>query len=82
MIAIKDAVISASKFIMELFPDAKGLRLEQVEMSGPGWQVVMSFTLGEPSSLALVIGQSNRLFKEVAISDTTGEALGLRMWKV
>jgi hypothetical protein len=82
MVTVKDAVKGAGQFVSELFPDAKNLRLEQVESGGPLWRVVMSFQLGEPSGLAAVIGHEGRLFKEVDVDADTGEGTALRMWKL
>jgi hypothetical protein len=83
MITVKDAVKSAGQFVSELFPEAKNLRLEQVENGGPTWRVVMSFYLGEPSSFAVAMGTGQqRLFKEVDVDAATGVGTALRMWKL
>jgi hypothetical protein len=81
MITVKEAVKGAGEFVSELFPEAKNLRLEQVEGGSPVWKVVLSFNYGEPSGLAAVVGQG-RLFKQVDIDADTGEATALRMWKL
>jgi len=81
MVTVKEAVRGAGQFVSELFPDAKSLRLEQVESGGPLWRVVMSFQLSEPSGLAVALGQDGRLFKEVDVDADTGEGTALRIWK-
>jgi hypothetical protein len=81
MVTVKDAVKGAGQFVSELFPEAKNLRLEQVEKGGPLWRVVMSFQIEEPSGLAAVMGYQGRMFKEVDVDADTGKGTALRMWK-
>ena len=84
MTTIKEAVATASTFILELYPEAQDLRLEQIEMSGNKWEVVMSFRASDHSSRMVSLGQPvqpSRIFKEVDVNRTTGEAVGLRMFK-
>ena len=81
MITVKDAVKGAGEFVTELFPEAKDVRLEQVERHMALWQVIMSFKIGETSGLSAALGQQNRLFKEVDVDADSGEPTALRMWK-
>jgi hypothetical protein len=81
MITVKEAVASATLFVTDLFPNALDLRLEQVEMIGSWWRVVISFKFSEPSTLLLAMGAQNRLFKEVDVDRESGQAVALRMFK-
>lgn len=81
MITVKQAVVSATSFVADLFANAQDLRLEQVEMFGSSWRIVISFKLSEPSTLLLAMGGSNRIFKEVDVDRESGEATALRMFK-
>lgn len=80
--SIKDAVASASHFVEDLYPQARDIRLEEIQPDETSkWKVVLSFQIGESSSLASVIGNSNRLFKSVEVDRDTSEPLSLAIWK-
>ena len=82
MIGVKDAVKSATEFVADLYPGARDIRLEEVEVdAGPQqWSVVLSFNTGEPSTLASVMGEQ-RFFKQVAVQLDSGEPTGLKIWR-
>jgi hypothetical protein len=79
---MKGAVQAAFAFAKDMFPEAKDLRLEEVEAKSGGWSVVVSFTTGEPGTLSQVMGGgAPRLFKTIAIDSESGQAQSLKVWK-
>jgi len=78
--SVKQAVNAAIGFVEDLFPEAKGIRLEQVEPHSAVWSVVLSFDTGEPSTLASVMGGEKRIFKAVEIDSLSGEPQALKVW--
>jgi hypothetical protein len=81
-IDMKGAVQSAFAFTKDMFPQAKDIRLEEVEPGSVGWTVVISFSTGEPGTLAQVMGGgAPRLFKTIAVDSTSGKAQSLKVWK-
>jgi len=81
MIGVKEAVQAAATSVESLYPNARGIRLEEVQYVGPFWSVVMSFNTGEPTTLASVMGNETRLFKTVEIDPDTGNLVALKVWK-
>jgi hypothetical protein len=82
MVDMRQAVNKAVAFAKDFYPEAKDIRLEQVEPVSAGWSVVVSFTTGEPSSLAFALGQGqSRIFKTITIDAGSGQAQSLRIWK-
>ncbi len=82
MIGVKDAVKSATEFVADLYPGARDIRLEEVEVDPEEqqqWSVVLSFKTGESGTLASVMGEQ-RLFKQVAIQLESGQPISLRIW--
>lgn len=81
-IDMKGAVQAAFAFTKDMFPQAKDIRLEEVEPGSVGWTVVISFSTGEPGTLAQVMGGgAPRLFKTIAVDSTDGKAQSLKVWK-
>lgn len=79
---MKGAVQSAFAFTKDMFPQAKDIRLEEVEPGSVGWTVVISFSTGEPGTLAQVMGGgAPRLFKTIAVDSASGKAQSLKVWK-
>jgi len=79
---MKGAVQAAIAFAKDMFPQAKDIRLEEVEARSGGWSVVISFVSGEPGTLAQVMGGgAPRLFKTIAIDSASGNAQSLKVWK-
>ena len=81
MVGVKDAVRSATSFVEELYPQAKDIRLEEVEPAGSVWSVVLSFETDERSGLSYVMGTDTRLFKSVSVDSDNGAPLSLKVWK-
>jgi len=46
----------------------------------PQWRVVVSFRLGEPGTLAEVMGGDPRLYREVYIDPKSGSLRSMRTW--
>jgi hypothetical protein len=81
-IDMKGAVKAAIAFTEDFYPQAKDIRLEEVEPSSNGWSVVVSFKSGEPGTLAQVMGEgAPRLFKTISIDEVSGKAQSLKVWK-
>ena len=79
---MKGAVQAAFAFAKDMFPQAKDLRLEEVEANSGGWSVVISFATGEPGTLSQVMGGgAPRLFNTIAIDSESGQAQSLKVWK-
>jgi hypothetical protein len=79
---MKSAVQAAIAFVIEMFPQAKDIRLEEVEARSGGWSVVISFVTGEIGTLSQVtgVGTGARLFKTIAIDSESGQAMSLKVW--
>jgi len=81
-IDMKTAVQSAMVFIRDLIPSAKDIRLEEVEPGGPGWMVVVSYTVSQSPTFAVLRGEEEpRIFKKIPIDSETGIAQSLKAWK-
>ena len=79
---MKGAVRAAIAFAEDFFPEAKGIRLEEVEPHSGGWSVVISFTTGEPGTIALALGQGvPRIYKTIAVESDSGKVQSLKVWK-
>lgn len=82
-IQARDAVKRAIEAIREFYSDATDIRLEEIEprfgVDQNDWNVVVSFRVAAPATLAHVIGGENRLFKVVRILE--GEVHSLKVWK-
>lgn len=76
---VKEAVQKAIEAIRDLYSDAIDIRLEEIEPFGDEWDVVVSFKLPQPTTLAHVLGGEIRLFKIIRIS--SGEVHSLKVWK-
>lgn len=75
---MKGAVQKAIAFAKEFFPEAKGIRLEEVEPRSGGWSVVISFTTGESGTLALALGQGvPRIYKTITVESEDGHVQSL-----
>lgn len=82
LVEMKEAVQRAITFTKEFFPEAKDIRLEEVEPVSGGWSVVVSFATGEPGTLAIVIEQgAPRIYKTITIDSSNGMAQSLKVWK-
>lgn len=80
MTSVKEAVQAAIEFVGDLFPEARGIRLEEVEPLPSKWSVVLSFNTGEPTTLATVMGE-RRIYKAVEVDSDSGEPRSLKIWK-
>lgn len=80
MANMKEAVGVAAKFVADLFPEARDIRLEEIVADGSVWNVVLSFMPIE-NTLASMLGNPQRLFKTVEVQRDSGEPLALRVWK-
>jgi len=80
MTNVKEAVQAAIGFVGELFPDAWGIRLEEVEPLQSKWSVVVSFNSGDPTALASVMS-GTRLYKAIEVDNESGEPRSLKVWK-
>jgi hypothetical protein len=82
MVDMKGAVKAAMVFAKDLFPQAKDIRLEEVEPSSNGWSVVISYATDQSSTFAIMRGEEGpRVFKKIAIESETGQAQSLKVWK-
>lgn len=83
LIDMKAAVQSAIAFAQEMLPDAKDIRLEEVEpSSGGGWSVVISYATNQSSTFAVLRGEEgSRSYKKIAIDSETGRPQSLKVWK-
>jgi hypothetical protein len=85
-IDVKQAVTIATAYIANLFPNAHSVRLEEAELVGETWNVVLSFPSDDPMSnslVAMIAAAQNapRLYKLVRIDRVTGQATALKVWK-
>lgn len=81
MVDMKGAVRAAMVFAKDMFPEVKGIRLEEVEPTSNGWSVVVSFVADAPDTYAIVTGRElPRVYKTIVIESETGQALSLKVW--
>jgi hypothetical protein len=82
MTDVKQALATANAFLMDLYPTARDVRLEEVALNpiGTTWQTVLSFRIVESGQMA-PLTQGSRTFKQVDVDRITGEARALRAWK-
>ncbi|HUY95474.1 MAG TPA: hypothetical protein VMU71_09250 [Terracidiphilus sp.] len=79
---MKDAVQRAVAFVKDFYPQGNDFRLEEVEPASGGWSVVVSFSTGEPGTLAYALGQGPpRIYKTITIDSGSGSAQSLKVWK-
>jgi hypothetical protein len=79
---MKTAVQAAMVFVTDLIPSAKDIRLEEVEPGGPGWLVVVSYTVSQSPTFAVLRGEEGpRVFKKIPIDSESGTAQSLKAWK-
>lgn len=80
---MKAAVQSAIAFVKDMLPEAKEIRLEEVEPGPTGWSVVVSYIANQPRTIADALRgeESSRLYKKIEINDKTGKAHSLKVWK-
>jgi hypothetical protein len=83
MVDVKTAVTTANAFLMDLYPTAREVRLEEVALNaiGTAWQAVLSFRMVESGQMAPLSSQGSRVFKQVDVDRISGEARALRAWK-
>jgi hypothetical protein len=80
MANFKEAVAASARFVEELFPEARDIRLEEIVANGPKWNVVVSFQTAASSPLSALMA-SSRIFKQVEVERDTGKPVALRVWQ-
>ena len=65
-----------------MYPDCRGLRLEEAEKASNEWHIVMSFFTGKETALQTLAGEGGRIFKSVRVNSLTGESVALKAWKL
>lgn len=74
----KEAVTRAMTYAVELFTDAEGIRLEELERDGQSWNVTLSFqrrgTMGALANLP-----SSRDYKIFTVRDHDGEVTAVKV---
>lgn len=80
MIDVKEAVVIATRFLKEMYPDDKSrdLRLEEVVLPDDEkfWLITLSFLRREPSAkleVNLMGGTSKRAYKQIKVNTETGK---------
>ena len=61
-----------AKFVEELFPEARDIRLEEIVANGPKWNVVVSFQTAGSYPLSELM-KMPRIFKQVEVERDSGE---------
>jgi len=81
MINVKEAIDKAKEYLVNFFPEAENVELEEVELTEDKsyWMVTLSFE-GITSSVAssLLVGKSV-LYKIFRIEAETGEVISMRI---
>jgi hypothetical protein len=80
MASMKEAVAASAKFVEELFPEARDIRLEEIVANGPKWNVVVSFQTAGSYPLSELM-KMPRIFKQVVVERDSGEPVALRVWQ-
>jgi len=82
MVDMKGAVKAAMAFAKDMFPEARDIRLEEVEPKSGGWSVVISFAAGQSNTFAIMRGEEGpRVYKTIAIESESGQAKSVKVWK-
>ena len=82
IVDMKAAVQSAMAFAKEMLPEARDIRLEEVEPNSGGWSVVISYATNQSPTFAVLRGEEGpRAFKKIAIDSGSGKAQSLKVWK-
>ena len=84
MINVKEAVKVATAYFAELFPNAKEVRLEEVEMAeeGPWWDVTVSFEIPAATAMEAILAQRNREYKIIKVNRDSGEPHSIKIRKL
>lgn len=82
IVDMKAAVQSAMTFAKDMLPEAKDIRLEEVEPTPNGWSVVISYPTSQSATFAIMRGEEEpRAYKKIAIESESGIAQSLKVWK-
>jgi hypothetical protein len=83
MIEVSDATALAKNFVVTMFPDAVGVRLEEVELGEreEAWNVTVSFIPPDRSAtyFETITGNEGRLFKTVKMDANTGVVKSMKI---
>jgi hypothetical protein len=82
MIEVSDATELAKNFVVTMFPDAVGVRLEEVELGEreKAWTVTVSFIPpGSVATFRAITGNEGRLFKTVKMDANTGVVKSMKI---
>lgn len=82
MIDVKEAVKIARSYVADLFSDAGGLALEEVEFSEEkgAWLITIGFSVREPQSPLDALGlKYDRKYKLIHVDAETGEVKSVKI---
>ncbi len=81
MIDSKNAISRASAYFTEVFPQAKQVQLEEIELSEDRryWLVTFSFPKPELTIFGALVANPNRDYKTVKVDAATGEPVGVKI---
>jgi hypothetical protein len=85
VLTVKDAVKTAMDYFQELFSGPYAdLALEEVERSGEKWLVTLGYFLGRKVMGAgiSVSPTAVRQYKQIAVDDTTGDVISMKVKRV
>ena len=81
MIDSKTAISRASAYLGEIFPQAKEVQLEEIELSDnrKHWLVTFSFPKPELVIFGAPVANPNRDYKTVKVDAATGEPVAVKI---
>lgn len=87
MIDVKQAVMKASEYFDEFFPEVVKKQLEEVEKveDGKYWLITLSFPYNEyyePSVMEMMSARGKQQYKSFKVDANTGEVLSMKIRSV
>lgn len=73
---VKDAVQIATKYLKDLYPDIRGLQLEEIETDDSGEHFLVTMSFVEPETLSVLL---SRGYKQLKIRKADGEVLSMKI---
>ena len=81
MVNVKEAVRSAIGFLGDMIPDAKDPRLEEIERTGQGWVITLSYvSMSTPAELLSILPSGpSRIYRTILIDADSGDFVSMKI---
>lgn len=80
--SLKQAVEQARKYLVDLYGDVPGIRLEEVESSDGRWDITLSFLTDGDGPLSMRLLTPTRQYKIFNIDKNTGNISAMRIRQI